>query len=147
MQFLDRYPIVVTERFPACRQYWVRHLGFAVVFENDWFVYMQAQAGSASIGFMSPAPPPPPPRPPAPPPPVPQEQGVAPAPSAPPGPEPFEAGISMELEVADAEAALAEVRATGIEPDYPLTDEAFGQRRFSLRDPSGLWVNIVQQLG
>ena len=124
MQFLDRYPIVVTERFPACRQYWVRHLGFAVVFENDWFVYMQAQAGSASIGFMSPA-----------------------HPSAPPGPEPFEAGISMELEVADAEAALAEVRATGIEPDYPLTDEAFGQRRFSLRDPSGLWVNIVQQLG
>ena len=64
----------------------------------------------------------------------------------PPGPEPYAAGISMELEVLDATAALAEVRATGKEPDYPLTDEAFGQRRFSLRDPSGLWVNIVQQM-
>jgi uncharacterized glyoxalase superfamily protein PhnB len=52
----------------------------------------------------------------------------------------------MELEVEDATAALAELRGTGREPDYPLTDEAFGQRRFSLRDPSGLWINIVQQL-
>jgi len=24
--------------------------------------------------------------------------------------------------------------------------EAFGQRRFSLRDPAGKWINIVQQL-
>ena len=67
-------------------------------------------------------------------------------PSAPPGPEPYEAGISMELEVEDAAAALAEIRSTGKQPDYPLSDEAFGQRRFSLRDPSGLWINIVQQL-
>ena len=52
----------------------------------------------------------------------------------------------MELEVADAAAALAELRATGREPDYPLTDEPFGQRRFSVKDPSGLWVNVVQQM-
>jgi uncharacterized glyoxalase superfamily protein PhnB len=52
----------------------------------------------------------------------------------------------MELEVKDAAAALEEVRATGKEPDYPLTDEPFGQRRFSLKDPSGLWINVVQQL-
>jgi catechol 2,3-dioxygenase-like lactoylglutathione lyase family enzyme len=123
VQFLDRYPIIVTPTFLACRDFWVRHLGFAVVFENDWFVYMQADAGAASIAFMAPE-----------------------HPSSPPGPEPYAAGISMELEVADAAAALEELRATGREPDYPLTDEEFGQRRFSLRDPSGLWVNIVQQL-
>lgn len=28
-----------------------------------------------------------------------------------------------------------------------MTDESFGQLRFSLRDPSGLWINIVQQVG
>ncbi|RYE10336.1 MAG: glyoxalase [Hyphomicrobiales bacterium] len=121
MQFVDRYPIIVTDAFPACRDFWVRHFGFNLVFENDWFVYLQADG--ASIAFMSPA-----------------------HPSSPPGPEPYGAGISMELEVADATAALAELRATGREPDYPLTDEAFGQRRFSVKDPSGLWVNIVQQL-
>jgi catechol 2,3-dioxygenase-like lactoylglutathione lyase family enzyme len=123
MQFTDRYPIIVTDAWPECRDFWVRHLGFTVGFENEWFVFLAAPDGSASIAFMAPG-----------------------HPSSPPGPEPYAAGISMELEVADATAALAEVRATGKEPDYPLTDEDFGQRRFSLRDPSGLWINIVQQL-
>jgi catechol 2,3-dioxygenase-like lactoylglutathione lyase family enzyme len=121
MQFVDRYPIIVTDALPACRDFWVKHFGFDMIFENGWFVYLQA--AGASIAFMSPA-----------------------HPSSPPGPERYTAGISMELEVADAEAALADLRATGREPDYPLTDEPFGQRRFSVRDPSGLWVNIVQQL-
>lgn len=122
MQYIDRYPIVVTEAFAACRDFWTRHLGFTVLFENDWFVLLQADG--ASMAFMSPA-----------------------HPSYPPGPEAYTAGTSMELEVKDAAAALAEVRATGKEPDYPLTDEEFGQRRFSFKDPSGLWINVVQQLG
>jgi catechol 2,3-dioxygenase-like lactoylglutathione lyase family enzyme len=121
MQYLDRYPIIVTEKRTECRDFWTRHLGFAVVFENDWFVYMQADG--ASVAFMAPE-----------------------HPSWPPGPERYVAGASFELEVADVAAALAEVQASGAEPDYPLTDEPFGQRRFSLRDPSGLWVNLVQQL-
>jgi catechol 2,3-dioxygenase-like lactoylglutathione lyase family enzyme len=121
MRFNDRYPIIVTARFADCRDFWCRHLGFEVIFENDWFVYLQADG--ASMAFMSPD-----------------------HPSSPPGPEPYAAGISMELEVGDAEEALADLRATGREPDYPLTDEPFGQRRFSLRDPSGLWINVVQQL-
>lgn len=124
MRFKDRYPIVVTGDIRACRDFWVKHLGFAVAFEIDWFVYLVADDASATIAFMRPD-----------------------HPSSPPGPEPYSAGISMELEVEDAVSALAEVRATGREPDYPLTDEAFGQRRFSLRDPSGLWINIVEQLG
>jgi len=124
LQFIDRYPIIVTKEISACRVFWTSHLGFSVIFENEWFVYMQAEGASASLAFMAPG-----------------------HPSYPPGPDPYTAGISMELEVADAVAALAEVRGTGREPDYPLTDESFGQRRFSLRDPSGLWINIVQQLG
>lgn len=121
MRFVDRYPIIVTDAFQTCRDFWARHLGFSVIFENEWFIYMQAEG--ASIAFMSPG-----------------------HPSSPPGPEPYSAGVSMELEVADATAALAELRATGRDPDYPLTDEAFGQRRFSVKDPSGLWINVVQQL-
>jgi catechol 2,3-dioxygenase-like lactoylglutathione lyase family enzyme len=121
IQFKDRYPIIVTPKMAACRDFWVRHLGAEVAFENDWFCYLAGDG--LSIAFMTPE-----------------------HPSAPPGPEPYTAGISMELEVEDATAALAELRATGREPDYPLTDEAFGQRRFSVRDPSGLWINIVQQV-
>lgn len=122
MRFKDRYPIVVTTEMGACRDFWVRYLGVEVVFENDWFCYLAGDG--VTIAFMTPD-----------------------HPSAPPGPEAYSAGISMELEVEDAAAALAELRAAGREPDYPLTDEAFGQRRFSLRDPSGLWINVVEQMG
>ena len=107
MHYIDRYPIVVTAEMVPCRDFWVRHLGFTVFFENDWFVYLQADG--ASMGFMLPD-----------------------HPSTPPGPEAYEAGISMELEVLDAAAALAEVEATGLVPDYPLTVEPYGQRRFRL---------------
>lgn len=122
MLFLDRYPTIVTEHFRASADFWTRHLGFAVIFEDEWFVCLQAEGASASIALMSPA-----------------------HPSSLPGLEPFAAGISMEI--ADAAAALAELRARGREPAYPLTDGAFGQRRFGLKYPSGLWVTIVQQLG
>jgi catechol 2,3-dioxygenase-like lactoylglutathione lyase family enzyme len=121
MRFVDRYPIIVTPASGECRAFWVKHLGFAVVFENEWFAYLAGDG--AAIAFMSPE-----------------------HPSSPPGPEPYDAGISFELEVEDARVALAEFEATGAKPDYPLTDEAFGQRRFSFRDPSGLWVNVVQQM-
>lgn len=121
MRYIDRYPIIVTAAHRECRDFWIKHLGFVVIFENDWFTCLGADG--ATIAFMSPE-----------------------HPSSPPGPEPYEAGISFELEVKDAVAALAEIEATGRKPDYPLTDEPFGQRRFALRDPSGLWINVVQQL-
>lgn len=35
MQFIDRYPITVTDQFIACRDFWARHLSFSVIFENE----------------------------------------------------------------------------------------------------------------
>lgn len=123
MRFTDRYPIVVTDRKDACRDFWVRHVGFVVGFDSTWFVWLASDDGSASIAFMSPD-----------------------HPSAPPGPETFGGtGICFELQVDDAAAAHAAIVATGATIGYPLTDEPFGQRRFGVRDPSGLWVDIVQQ--
>jgi hypothetical protein len=29
---------------------------------------------------------------------------------------------------------------------YPVKDEPWGQRRFGLFDPSGMWVDVVQQI-
>jgi catechol 2,3-dioxygenase-like lactoylglutathione lyase family enzyme len=123
MLFKDRYPIFVTPRMRECRDFWIRHFGLVVIFENEWFAYLQAKDGSASIGFLTPD-----------------------HPSSPPGPETYAGGVSLELEVEDVDAALAELKASGKEPEYPLTDEPFGQRRFGLSDPSGLWINVVQQV-
>ena len=68
-------------------------------------------------------------------------------PSAPPGPETFGGlGLCLEIEVEDAREALADFQASGGQAEYPLSDEPFGQRRFGLRDPSGLWVDVVEQI-
>jgi catechol 2,3-dioxygenase-like lactoylglutathione lyase family enzyme len=123
MNYQDRYPIIVTPALHACRDFWVQRLGWQCGFESSWFVWLGASDGSASIAFMAPD-----------------------HPSAPPGPEAFGGlGMCFELQVADANAAHAEFLARGGVVELPLTDEAFGQRRFGFRDPAGLWVDVVEQ--
>ena len=68
-------------------------------------------------------------------------------PSAPPGSETFNGiGICLELEVQDATATYNDLKAQGLGIAYPLTKEPYGQRRFGFSDPSGLWVDIVEQI-
>lgn len=124
MQFNDRYPIIVTPEKNACRDFWITYLGFAAAFDSQWFVYLTNADNSASIAFMTPD-----------------------HPSAPPGPEAFSGkGVCFEMQVEDATAAHSELAAKNLPIAYPLTDEPFGQRRFGFFDPSGLWVDVVEQI-
>lgn len=123
MRFVDRYPIIVTPRLAECRDFWLG-LKFEVVFEASWFVLLQAEGESATLAFMHPD-----------------------HPSAPPGPEAFSGkGMCLELQVEDAAAACEEATAAGLPVTYPLTREPFGQLRFGFHDPSGLWVDVVEQV-
>lgn len=123
MSYRDRYPIIVTPHKDACRDFWTRHLGFTAGFDSTWFCWLAAGDGSASIAFMTPD-----------------------HPSAPPGPDAFGGkGICFELQVDDAGAAHEAMTRRGLPVAYPLTDEPFGQRRFGFADPSGLWVDVVEQ--
>jgi catechol 2,3-dioxygenase-like lactoylglutathione lyase family enzyme len=123
-RYQDHYPIVVTPDIRACQAFWEQHLGWSCGFASSWFVWLCSEDGSASLAFMSPD-----------------------HPSAPPGPETFSGlGLCFELQVADAKAAHADFLARGGPVGLPLTDEPFGQRRFGFRDPSGLWVDVVEQI-
>jgi len=57
----------------------------------------------------------------------------------PTGPEPS----SMSVNVADVDAAYAEAQRRGYEIVHPLTHESWGVRRFFVRDPHGVVVNVV----
>lgn len=123
MRFVDRYPIIVTPKLADCRDFWMR-LKFTVVFEASWFVLLQAEDGSATLAFMHPD-----------------------HPSSPPGPEVFSGkGMCLELQVEDATAAYEEATAADVPVSYPLTEEPFGQLRFGFHDPSGLWIDVVEQV-
>lgn len=124
MKISDRYPIIVTEQKVACRDFWQQHFDLEVMFDSDWFVLLGTPQQGSVVAFMTPE-----------------------HPSSPPGSESFGGqGMCLEIEVEDARQALADAEKRGAQVDYPLTDEPYGQRRFSLRDPSGLWVDVVEQI-
>ena len=125
MQLQDFYPIVVTEHVAKCRDFYRRWFALGVVFEASWFVLLGAAAGGrASLAFMHPS-----------------------HPSAPPGPEPFSGqGMCLEFQVADARAEYERLVRDGAPVALPLRDEPFGQRRFGLFDPAGVWIDVVEQI-
>jgi uncharacterized glyoxalase superfamily protein PhnB len=128
MRLVDHYPLITTPAREACRDFYVRHFGFEVRFEASWFLYLHRPGmegeSPISLAFMTPD-----------------------HPSTPPGPEVFNGlGAIMTFQVEDAEALHAECKAAGVPISYPLTKERWGQLRFSCTDPSGLMLDIVQQI-
>ncbi len=55
--------------------------------------------------------------------------------------DPVHADISIEVD--DVDAVHAQVTERHLEIVYPLTDEDWGVRRFFVRDPNGVMLNIV----
>ena len=53
----------------------------------------------------------------------------------------------VTVEVVDVEAVHAEAVRRGAEVVYPLTDEPWGVRRFFLRDPNGVVLNVMRHIG
>jgi uncharacterized glyoxalase superfamily protein PhnB len=49
----------------------------------------------------------------------------------------------MSVEVDDVDAAYVAMRQIGAEVVHPLQDEEWGVRRFFVRDPNGVVVNVV----
>jgi catechol 2,3-dioxygenase-like lactoylglutathione lyase family enzyme len=125
MKVQDSYPVVVTDKLIECRDFYTRQLGFSIVFEASWFVYLASGSERPfGIAFMAPE-----------------------HPSHPPGPEAFNGkGMFMTLQVADAAAAFEQLKEAGTRIAYALTEEPWGQRRFGLLDPVGMWIDIVQQV-
>lgn len=124
MTLQSTYPVVVTDKLVECRDFYTRQLGFRVVFEASWYVHLASGGEPAyEIAFMSPE-----------------------HPSQPPGPETFNGkGLFLTLQVADATAQFKRLEQAGVAIAYPLKDEPWGQRRFGLIDPAGLWLDVVQQ--
>jgi uncharacterized glyoxalase superfamily protein PhnB len=127
MRFLDLHPMITTPKIAEARDFYVRHFGFAALFEASWYVYLEAEADEdgrgAALSFIHPD-----------------------HPSHPPGADLFDGrGVTLTLEVADAAAVYDALVASGAPITYPLTDEEWGQRRFMTIDPAGVQIDVVQQ--
>jgi catechol 2,3-dioxygenase-like lactoylglutathione lyase family enzyme len=49
----------------------------------------------------------------------------------------------MTVEVGDVDATYAEAQRRGADVVYRITDEPWGVRRFFVRDPNGIVVNVI----
>jgi uncharacterized glyoxalase superfamily protein PhnB len=68
-------------------------------------------------------------------------------PSSPPTPKAFNGdGAFFTLDVSDATSLYQTMQKSGARFAYTLKDEPWGQRRFALKDPNGIWIDVVEQI-
>lgn len=125
MAIVDSYPLITVQDLPASRAFFSRVFGLRPLFEASWVVmFARGDTDSIALGLMS-----------------------ADHPSKPPGPETFGgSGMLVTLQVDDAAALHRQLTAQGIAIELALVDTPWGQRRFMLRDPSGIQVDVVEQI-
>ena len=125
MRIVDTYPLLTVTRLAESCAFFVEELGMEIVFRAAWVV-MLARPGEEGIrlGLMS-----------------------SDHPSSPPGPETFDGrGMIVTVQVDDAAAWHGRLRSAGVAIGHPLTDAPWGQRRFMVEDPSGIRVDVVEQI-
>lgn len=127
MNYQDVYSVFVTKDLKRTRDYYNKWLNFEIVFESTFFILMSAKAGDKtfSVAFIDEV-----------------------HPTSPPDPQVLnsKAGVFLTLQVSDAKAEYQKVKKAGLDIYYQLKDEGWGQRRFGLVDPNGLYVDIVEQI-
>lgn len=120
------YPLTITKELKACAAFYTEHFDFTIVFEQDWYVHLVHQSSGAELAFMAPNS-------------DNQPKALHPAFSG--------EGLVYGFEVEDAASEYERLKShKGIEVVTELKDEEWGQRHFILKDPAGIYVDVVQQL-
>jgi catechol 2,3-dioxygenase-like lactoylglutathione lyase family enzyme len=127
MNYQDIYAVFVTDNLSGTKDFFVKYLDFEVVFESSFFVLLNADSGERplSIAFLDTV-----------------------HPSSPPDLPAMNAaaGVFLTLQVSDAAAVFDRLKTSGIDMHYTLKDEPWGQRRFGIIDPNGMYIDIVEQI-
>ena len=125
MNFEDVYPVFITKDIKSCKDFYVKWFDMKVLFEAEFFMLLTSSTEKYNIGFLSEVHPSSPPS--------------APAINS-------KAGVFLTLQVSDAKADFDRLKIAGIPIFYELRDEPWGQRRFGIVDPNGMYIDVVQQI-
>ena len=126
MRYEDAYPVVFVNDLRATAHFYTHTLRLDVLFESDFFLLLALPGQDhGAIAFVL------------------EEHPTTPpsGPAITPGSSSF-----LTLQVPDAAGAFDEVARAGAAIEYPLRDEPWGQRRFGLLDPNGLYIDVVEQI-
>jgi catechol 2,3-dioxygenase-like lactoylglutathione lyase family enzyme len=106
-------PDITTQRLEESREFYVGLLGFEVAMDMDWVVTLVSPVNPTAQIILM------------------TRDATAPV-------QP-----QMSVEVANVDAVHQQAVARGDDIIYPLTDETWGVRRFFVRDPAGVVVNVL----
>ncbi len=126
MNYQDLYPVFVTKDLQATKKFYTEWLNFETYFEASFFILLVASGPKQfSLGFIDEV-----------------------HPSTPPTMPAMDAksGVFLTLQVEDAQAEYERLKNAGLEIYYHLKDEAWGQRRFGIIDPNGMYIDLVEQI-
>ncbi|MGW0915362.1 VOC family protein [Streptomyces sp. NPDC002784] len=117
------YPVIATRDIAAARAFYVRHFGFEVTFEADWYVSLRRPDAThyelALLDHRHPT--------------LPDGHRV-----------PCQGGLLLNFEVTDADAEYDRlVTQAGLSALLPLRTEDFGQRHFIVAAPDGVLIDVI----
>lgn len=118
---MNLYPIVTTLEPGDCRDFYVKALDARVLFDRPWFVHLAIEKWE--LGFLQPDPPIP----------LPVFQHATPS-----------RGLCLALEVEDVAGLYEKLRARGIETLGVPQRSSTGETTFSVMDPAGVIINVVE---
>lgn len=118
------FPVFIVGNLEAAKAFYSSYFGFDVAFENEWYLHLVSGTG-IQVGFM--------------------------LPNQPTQPEIFHSaqdgkGIIFSLEVDDAETAYSEAQNHALDIVLELRAEDWGQYHFCIKDPNGIFLDIVQAI-
>lgn len=111
-------PNISTDRIDESREFYTGLLGFHVAMNMDWIVTLVSPVTpTAQISLV-------------------RAETRAPKSEI----------VTLTVEVADVDAVHADAVSRRMQIVYPLTDEPWGVRRFHVRDPNGVLINVMSHL-
>jgi len=120
----NSFPVFIVENLTNAKPFYLEHFDFQVAFENEWYLHLVSSSG-IQIGFM--------------------------LPNQPTQPEVFHpahngSGVIFSVEIDNVDTAYSEAKEKGLDIALDLRSEDWGQRHFSVRDPNGVYLDIVQTI-
>jgi catechol 2,3-dioxygenase-like lactoylglutathione lyase family enzyme len=110
-------PNIASDKLDACREFYAGLLGFQVAMDRGWILTLVSPSNPTAQLSVV------------------REDASAPV------------VAQVTVEVADVDAVHAEAVRRGLELVHPLTEEPWGVRRFFVKDPNGVVLNVASHGG
>lgn len=116
------FPVLIVKNLDSAKTFYINNFGFNIAFQNEWYLHLVSESG-IQVAFM--------------------------LPNQPTQPEIFQKqyngnGLIFSLEVDDADQAYSHAMNKSLDIVLDLKSEEWGQRHFALKDPNGVYVDVVQ---